>query len=116
MVIICVKIRSPKGIFFLKPWGKEVRILYGNRLVTEREIYKDWEILEVDHNRLCSYEMLQGVPFMFISVKDRILIQLQLLTLFLKIGGQLRKLAFFWMEVGILTGNASSTSDLSRIQ
>ena len=50
---------------------------------------------------------------MFTSVGDRIRIQLQLFTSFLRREGQFWVLEGFWMQVGILTGNSASTCDFN---
>ena len=50
---------------------------------------------------------------MFTSEDDRVRIQLQLLTNFLIVRGQLRVLGDLWMQVGILTENSASKSDLN---
>ena len=50
---------------------------------------------------------------MFTSVEDRVQVQIQLLTAFLKSGGQLWFLEDFWTQVGILTGNAVSSFDFN---
>ena len=43
----------------------------------------------MDHKHACFYDVLEGKPIMFTSVEDRIRIQLQFLTIFLKNGGQI---------------------------
>ena len=37
--------------------GKDVRFFYGNRLVSEREIYMNWEFTEMDQNWLVFHDV-----------------------------------------------------------
>ena len=53
------------------------------------KIHNDLENPEMDHKRLFYYDVLECNSFMFTRVEDRICIQLQLLTIFLKGGGLL---------------------------
>ena len=50
---------------------------------------------------------------MFTSVEDRVWIQIELLTTFLKGGGQLWAFEDFWTQVRIFTGKAASTFDFN---
>ena len=50
---------------------------------------------------------------MFTSEEDRLRVQLQLLTNFLIVCGQFRVLGDLWMQVGVLTENSASKSDLN---
>ena len=91
--------------------GNDTRVLRGDRIVVEREIYMDWQCLEMDHKRRFYYDMVEGLPLMFTSVEDRVGIQTQLLITFLKAGGQLWVSEDFWNQVGNLKGNAASKGD-----
>ena len=79
-------------------------------MAADGRLYLDWEIREMSHKRPSYYDVLQGKPFVFTSVEDQVRIQIQLLTTFLKGGGQFWVLEDFWNQVGILTCNASLTS------
>ena len=65
----------------------------------------------MDYRRPFYYDVLEGNPFMFTSVEYRIRIQLQLMTTFLRGGGQLWVLEDFWTQVGILAQNSAATCD-----
>ena len=59
------------------------------------------------------YDVLEDKSFVFTCVEDRVWIPFQLLTTILKGGGHLWVLEDLWTQVGILTGNAASTSDFN---
>ena len=94
--------------------GRDARILHGERLVAEQEIYMDWEVPEVDRKRPFCCDVLEGKPFMFRSVEDWTRIELHVLTVFLRVGGQSWVLEGFWPQVEILTGNCAATCDFKR--
>ena len=85
-------------------------------MAAEFIIHMDWEVPEMSHNRPCCCDVLEGKPFVFISVEDRVRIQIQLLTTILEAGGQLWVLEDFWTLVGKLIGNEASTSDFNCSQ
>ena len=69
--------------------GKDGSVLYSKRLAAEREVYMDFAIPEVDLKRPFCYDSVEGEPFIFTCVVDRVQIQLKLLTMVLQRGGQL---------------------------
>ena len=68
----------------------------------------------MNHKPLFYNKVLEGRPFVFTSLEDRVRIQIHLLTKFCKGRGQLWVLKDFWSQVGILTVNAASASDFNR--
>ena len=59
------------------------------------------------------YDVVEGKPFTFTSVNSRTLIQIELLLIFLRGGGQLWTLEESWTQVGVLTGHSASTADFN---
>ena len=72
-----------------KVLGSDGRVLYGSRLEAEREVYMELDLPELSHKRPFYYDVLEGKPFMFTTEEDRIRIQINLMTISLKSGGQL---------------------------
>ena len=72
-----------------KVLGRDGRVLYGSRLEAEREVYMEWDLPELSHKIRSYYDVLEGKPFTFTTEEDRIRIQINLLTISLKSGGQL---------------------------
>ena len=66
----------------------DAQILYGDRLVAERMIYMDWEVPGLGHQQPFYNDVLEAKPFLFTSVLDRLRIQIQLLTTFVRGGGR----------------------------
>ena len=84
-------------------------MLYGDHLVEEREIYMDRQVPRMDHKRFFCYDVVVGKLFVFTNVEDHYRIQYQMLTTFLKVGGQIWVLEVFWTILGILIGDSAST-------
>ena len=93
--------------------GRDGRVLYGSKLEAEREVYMELDLPDMSHKRLLYYDALEGKPFTFTTEEDRIRIQINLLTIFLKSGGQLWALEDYWTQVGVATGHSASISDYS---
>ena len=91
--------------------GKDARVLYGERLAAERQVHMNCELPGVDYKRPFYYDVVEGKPFVFTKGEDRVRIQLQLLTIFLKGEGNFRILDELWTQVGIVTGNSASSSE-----
>ena len=72
----------------------------------ERHVYMKCEVTETDHKKLFNYDVVERKTFVFTSGHERVRIQLQLLTTFLKNGGQLWMLDELQTQVGILTWNS----------
>ena len=95
--------------------GRHRRVLYGSRLETEGEVYMELNLPELSHKRPFYYDVLEGKPFTFTTEEDRILIQINFLTIFLKSGGQLWALEEYWTQVGVATGHSASIADFIGI-
>ena len=93
--------------------GRDGRVLYGSRVEAEREVYMELDLPELSHKRLFYFDVLEGKPFTFTNEEDRIRIQNNLLTIFLKNGGQLWALEDYWTQVGVATGHSASIADFN---
>ena len=71
------------------------------------------DVPELDHKRPFYYDVVEGKPFTFTSASSRTLIQIELLLIFLRGGGQLWTLEEYWTQVGVLTGHSASTADFN---
>ena len=69
--------------------GRDGRVLYGSRLEAEREVYVELDLPELLHKGPFYYDVLEEKPFTFTTEEDRIRIQINLLTIFLKNRGQI---------------------------
>ena len=93
--------------------GSDGRTLYGSKLEAERELFMHLDVPELDHKRPFYYDVVEGKPFTFTSATSRTLIQIELLLIFLRGGGQLWTLEEYWTQVGVLTGHSASTADFN---
>ena len=93
--------------------GSDGRTLYGSKLEAERELFMHLDVPELDHKRPFYYDVVEGKPFTFTSVNSRTLIQIELLLIFLRGGGQLWTLEEYWTQLGVLTGHSASTADFN---
>ena len=93
--------------------GRDGRVLYGSRLEAEREVYMELDLPELSHKRPFHYDVLEGKPFTFTTEEDRIRIQINLLTIFLRSGGQLWALEDYWTQFGVATGQSTSIEDFN---
>ena len=93
--------------------GSDGRTLYGSMLEAERELFMHLDVPELDHNRPFYYDVLDGKPFTSTTASSRTLIQIELLLIFLRGGGQLWTLEEYWTQVGVLTGHSASTADFN---
>ena len=94
-----------------KVWGRDARVLYGVKLEKEREQYMELDVPDLIYKRPFYYDVIEGKPFTFTTESTRILIQIELLLIFLKSGGQLWALDDYWTQVGVLTGHSAATAD-----
>ena len=69
--------------------GSDGRTLYGSKLEAEKELFMHLDVPELDHKRPFYYDVVEGKPFTFTSANSRTLIQIELLLIFLRGGGQL---------------------------
>ena len=90
--------------------GSDGRTLCGSKLEAERELFMHLDVTELDHKRPFYYDVVEGKPFTFTTVSSRTLIQIELLLIFLRGGGQLWTLEQYWTQVGVLTGHSASTA------
>ena len=93
--------------------GSDGRTLYGSKLEAEKELFKHLNLPELDHKRPFDYGVVVGKPFTFTTASSRTLIQIELLLIFLRGGGQLWTLEEYWTQVGVLTGHSASTADFN---
>ena len=93
--------------------GKDARVLYGVKLEKEREQYMELDVPDLCYKRPFYYDVIEGKPFTFTTESTRIRIQIELLLIFLKSGGQLWALDDYWTEVGVLTGHSAATADFN---
>ena len=69
--------------------GSDGRTLYGSKLEAEKELFMNLDVPELDHKRPFYYDVVEGKPFTFTAASSRNLIQIELLLIFLRGGGQL---------------------------
>ena len=69
--------------------GSDGRTLYGSKLEAEKELFLHLDVPELDHKRPFYFDVVEGKPFTFTSASSRTLIQIELLMIFLRGGGQL---------------------------
>ena len=81
--------------------GSDAKILHGKRLSPRRTIHMDWEVPGRVRKRPFCPDFPGENLFGLTSVEDRVRIQLQIVTTFLKGGGQFWVLKAFWAQVGI---------------
>ena len=93
--------------------GSDGRTLYGSKLEAEKELFMHLDVPELDHKRPFYYDVLEGKPYTFTSASSRTLIQIELLLIFLRGGGQLWTLEEYCTQVGVLTGHSASTADFN---
>ena len=93
--------------------GRDGRVLYGSKLEAQREVYMELDLPELSHKRPFYYVVLEGKTFTFTTEEDRIRIQINFLTIFLKSGGQLWALEDSWTQVGVATGHSASLADFN---
>ena len=85
--------------------GSDGRTLYGSKLEAEKELFMRLEVPDLDHKRPFYYDVIEGKPFTFTSASSRTLIQIELLLIFLRGGGQLWTLEAYLTQVGMLNGS-----------
>ena len=71
------------------------------------------DVPELDHKRLFYYDVVERKPFTFTTASSQTLIQIELLLIFLRGGGQLWTLEEYWTQVGVLTGHSASAVDFN---
>ena len=93
--------------------GSDGRTLYGSKLEAGKELFMHLDVPDLDHKRPFYYDVVEGKPFIFTSASSRTLIQIELLLIFLRRGGQLWTLEEYWTQVGVLTGHFASIADFN---
>ena len=88
-------------------------MLYSAMLEKEREQYMELGVPDLCYKRRFYYIVIEGKPFTFTTESTRIRIQIELLLIFLKSGGQLWALDGYWTQVGVLTGHSAATADFN---
>ena len=71
------------------------------------------EVRELDHKRPFYHDVIKKKPFTFTSATSQVLIQIYLLLIYLRGGGQFLALEDYWTQVGVLTGHSASTADFN---
>ena len=71
------------------------------------------DLPDLSHKRPFYYHVLESKPFSFTTEEARIRIQINLLTIFLKSGGQCWALEYYWTQVGVATGHSASIADFN---
>ena len=71
------------------------------------------DLPELSYKRHFYYDILEGKPFTFTTEEDRIRIQINMLTIFLKSGGQLWALEDYWTQVGVVIAHSASIADFN---
>ena len=93
--------------------GSDGRTLYGSRLEAEKELFMHLDVPELDRKRPFYFDVVEGKPFTFTTASSRNLIQIELLLIFLRGGGQLWTLEEYWTQAGVLKGHSASTADFN---
>ena len=93
--------------------GRDGRVLYGSRLEAERELYMELDLPDLSHKIPFYYDVLEWKPFTITTEEARTRVQTNLLTIFLKSGGQLWALEDYWTQVGVATGHSASIANLN---
>ena len=93
--------------------GSDGRTLYGSKLEAENELFMHLDVPELDHKRPFYYYFVEGKPFIFTWASSRTLIQIELLLIFLRGGGQLWTLEEYWTQMAVLRGHSASTTDFN---
>ena len=95
--------------------GRDARVLYGLKLEKEREQYMEIDVPDLCYKRPFYHDVIEGKPLIFTTESTGIRIQIELLLLFLRSGGQLWPLDDYWTQVGVLTGHSAATADFNWI-
>ena len=69
------------------------------------------DVPDIDHRKPLYCDVLDGKPFTFTSGESLIQIQIYLLLILLKSGGQLWTLVDYWTQVGVATVHSASITD-----
>ena len=69
--------------------GSDGPTINGSKLEAEKELFMHLDVPELDHKRPFYYDVVEGKPFTFTTASSRTLIQIELLLIFLRRGGQL---------------------------
>ena len=69
--------------------GRDARVLYGVKFEKKREQYMELDVPDLCYKPPYYYDVIEGKPFTFTTESSRFRIQIQLLLIFLKSGGQL---------------------------
>ena len=93
--------------------GSDGRTLYGSMLEAKKELFMQLDVPELVHKRPFYYDVVEGKPFTFTTVSSPTLIQIELLLIFLRGGGQVWTSQEYWTQVGVLTGHSASTADFN---
>ena len=93
--------------------GRDARVLHGDKLETENESHKDYEVPKNSSERPRQNEVVDGKPFTFTTERDRVGIQFQLWLTLLRSGDSLWGLENNWTLVAVPTGPSAAVADFS---
>ena len=92
---------------------REARVLYGMKLEKEREQYMELDVPDLCYKRPFYYDLIEAKLFTFTTESTPMRIQVEILLIFLKSGGQLCALDDSWIQVGVLTEHSAATADFN---
>ena len=84
-----------------------------SKLEAEKGLLMHQEVPELDHKHPFYNDVIEGKSFSFTSASWQTVIQIELLLICLKGGGQLWTLEEYWTQMGVLTGHSASTADFN---
>ena len=90
--------------------GRDAQNLYGVKLEKEGEQYMELDVPDLCYKRPFYFDVIEGKPFASTAESSRIRIQIELLLIFFKSGGQLWALVDYWTQVGVLIGHSAATA------
>ena len=93
--------------------GRDGRVFYGSKLEVERELYMELDLPDLSHKIRFYYVVLEVKPFTSTTEEARIGVRTNLLTFYIKSGGQLWALEEYWTQVGVATGHPASIADFN---
>ena len=90
------------------------RTLYCSKLEPKKELFMHLTVPELDQNRPFYYDVIERKAFNFRLASSRNLIQIEILLVFPKKGGELWPLDKNWTQVGVLTSHCDDLNLSAR--
>ena len=75
------------------------------------ELFMLLKVPELNHKRPMYPELIEWRPFIFSSESSRVLMQIDLMMIFLNVRDQLWNLRGYWTQVTVLTGHSAGGVD-----